>query len=236
MSMQLRHRAFLLCPEMFEDPRLASLRSSRPNRQLMFDALADERYALCDRSDITVMSNEPNSVVQPRLEHWFASATDDEVLVFYYSGHGLAAPDEELRLATATASKHGSHAVSGSELGAWMKGCRARQIYVIVDASHTGPQDVRSDGRVFQIIGSGDGVVGNSPLGEPSPFTRRLAAYFETSPAPSLAGLFQTLHQPERTAAVEALPEPVVLPPIVRQTAEVTPTPIGAPTAVVGDQ
>ncbi len=235
MSTPSHARAFLLCPEMFEDPRLSSLRSSRPNRQLMFDALADERHGVCDRLDITVMSNEPNSVVQPRLEQWFRSATDDDVLVFYYSGHGLAEDGELLRLATATAGEQGSHAVSGHELASWIGRCRARLVYVIVDALHPGPQDVRTDGRVHQIIGSGDGVVADSPVGQPSPFTLRIAGYFGSDPDPSLEGLFRWLQGAERRvvaaqpiAPLSGVPEqaePVLEPfagPIVELTAATT--------------
>lgn len=195
-STHSRHQAFLLCPEMFEDPRLASLRSSRPNRQLMFDVLTDEWTGLCERSDVTVMSNEPTSVVKPRLEHWFASAAANDVLILYYSGHGLAGADGELRLATATAGEHGSHAVSGGELAGWIAACRAREVWVIVDASPAGAPDVRTDGRVFQVIGSGDGVVADAPAGEPSAFTRRIAAWFESRPDPTLAGLFAALQRP----------------------------------------
>ena len=229
-------RAFLLCPGMFEDPQLRSLRSSRPNRQLMFEVLADERYGLCDRSGITVMSNEPNSVVKPRLEHWFASASAEETLVFYYSGHGLAAPDAELRLATATAGEHGSHAVSGSELAAWISGSRAQRVFVIVDAAHAGPQDVRTDGRVFQIIGGGDSVVVDSPAGQPSAFTEWIAEWFESSADPSLLGLFEALHGPQPLQIVPQTSEPIVAAPVVVTPSddsirvEISPTPpFGAP-------
>ena len=215
MSTPTPHRAFLLCPGMFEDPRLRSLRSSRPNRDLMFEVLADERYGLCERVDITVMSNEPHSVVKPRLEHWFASASADEVLVFFYSGHGLASPDAELRLATATAGEHGSHAISGSELAAWIEASRARQVFLIVDAAHAGPQDVRTDGHVYQIIGSGDSVALDSPAGQPSTFTEWIATWFATTPAPTLGGLFEALHGPQPLQIVPQTSEPIAAAPVV---------------------
>lgn len=220
MSLQLRHRAFLLCPEMFEDPRLPSLRSSRPNRQLMFEALADPRHGLCERTDITVMSNEPTSVVKPRLEQWFASASSDEVLVLYYTGHGLAGDDGELHLATATANEHGSLAVTGDELAAWIGGCRARQVYVIVDASHAGAQDVRTDGRVFQMLSGGDSVVGDSPAGQPSPFTARIASWFDSTFQPTLAGLFASMQPGDGDTVDPTVPmAQVVTEPAVAATA-----------------
>ena len=215
MSTHVPHRAFLLCPGMFEDPRLRSLRSSRPNRDRMFETLADERHGLCERTDITVMSNEPHSAVKPRLEQWFASATSDETLVFYYSGHGLASPDAELRLATATAGEHGSHAIAGSELAAWISTSRARQLFVIVDAVHAGPQDVRTDGRVYQLIGSGDSVDVDAPAGQASAFTEWIAAWFATSPAPTLVGLFEALHGPQPLQIVPQTSEPIAAAPVV---------------------
>lgn len=57
-------------------------------------------------SDVTVLKNADRQQMEEAIEHLFADRQKDDLVVFYFSGHGIKDDTGKLYLATRTTRKH----------------------------------------------------------------------------------------------------------------------------------
>src|SRR5215510_5775171 len=72
-----------------DDPHnLPELKGPVNDLQLLRDALTDPHVGLFDRSHVRVLPERSKREITTALEEFFQRATNDSLVLLYYSGHG----------------------------------------------------------------------------------------------------------------------------------------------------
>lgn len=134
--MTSRREALLVGIDQYDDRGLASLRSSVRSAKKVAAVLGDREIG-----DFTteVLRNPPEAALRRRIEHFFQDRRSDDLLLFYFAGHGLAGGyDNRLYLAARdTEIDHvRSTATPATFLAEEVNGSRAGQIVLILDCCH----------------------------------------------------------------------------------------------------
>ncbi|HEX9732755.1 MAG TPA: FHA domain-containing protein [Thermoanaerobaculia bacterium] len=161
-----RRMALVVGNSVFDDGRLSRL--VKPNRDAsrLAEVLRDPRIGSFD--DVEVLLDEPTSSVRRQIASFFSRKKPDDLLLLYYSGHGvrddhghlyLASKDTEIDLLSATAIP--SHFIAQE-----MDRSRSKSAVLILDCCHSGafPQGAKgvlggSVGTAAAFEGTGYGRV-----------------------------------------------------------------------------
>lgn len=182
------YRALLVCNSTYDaDPRLALLHGPRTDGRLLGRALVDERTGLFEPAAVTVLFDAGRNDVAVSVNQFFSEAQPQDVLLFYFSGHGRSKND---RLYLCAADTIGDllpgTAVSNETLNDIMVDSVAHAIVIILDCCHAGA--FKGAGVAVEQLLSGKGrfvlaATGAAQLaddadeeGRPSPFTGTLIA------------------------------------------------------------
>lgn len=199
-----RRCALLVAAHTFEDPALTRLRAPARDLDELDRVLGDPEVGAFD----TRMRENPAAhQLREDIERFFAGRDPDDLLLVYYSGHGIKDESGELYLAACDTSPDllGSRAVPAEFVKWCMRRSRARSVALILDCCYSGAFArgllPRADDRVNvgeQLGGQGiawmtastaleyafeDGEP--SPRGEvgPSVFTRAIVEGLDTGAA-----------------------------------------------------
>ncbi len=141
MTMARRYRAILIGNSRFaQEPRLSDLEGPTNDLPLMISALTDERRGLFHPEDVARLSERRVQEMREEIEEFFANATRDDVLVFYYSGHGVRSAGNQLFLCAADSNlaRLNSTAIGSRWLNDAMADSAARTIVIVLDCCHSG--------------------------------------------------------------------------------------------------
>jgi hypothetical protein len=121
----------------FEDPRFQRLRSPARDVDALADVLADPAIG-----GFTVQSvvNQSNGVVQRELERFFSSRKPDDLLLVYFSCHGVKDSTGRLYFATSNTAFDllRSTGVSASFVSEQMELTRSKRIVLLLDCCYSG--------------------------------------------------------------------------------------------------
>ncbi len=121
----------------FEDPKFQGLRSPARDVDALADVLADPAIG-----GFTVQSvvNQPNGVVQRELERFFSTRTPDDLLLVYFSCHGVKDSTGRLYFATTNTAFDllRSTGVSASFVSEQMELTRSKRIVLLLDCCYSG--------------------------------------------------------------------------------------------------
>lgn len=152
------YRALLIGNSSYdEDPHnLPPLNGPVNDLPLLHGALTHERYGLFRPENVRILPERTKKEIATAMEEFFRSATRDDLLFLYYSGHGrqddfgnlyLAARDTRSDLLVSTG-------ISDAEINGMMRSSNAQAFVIVLDCCHAGafkgtgiPGNLRGIGR-----------------------------------------------------------------------------------------
>lgn len=179
------YRALLVCNSRYpKDPsELPELKGPKADGLVLRDALTDPSAGLFDRSEVRLLSEADSGEILDSAEEFFGGAEADDVLLFYYSGHGQSLSRELYLCAGNTRTQRlESSAVASSSLSRMIKRSFAQVKIVVLDCCHSG--GFKGGHLIEGLSGTGRFVIAATSVadqagdaqarGEPSPFTAAL--------------------------------------------------------------
>lgn len=181
------YRALIVCNWTYDaDPEsLPELRGPRADGPLLRHALTDSRTGVFTDANVEMLFDKTSTEILKATNVFFDQAQPDDVLLFYFSGHGrsrhqklyLCARDTIGTLLLGTA-------VSNDALSGMIKESHARVTIVIVDCCHAGAFTLKGNALAEKLWAKGRFVLAATSTteladdadkdGRPSPFTQAL--------------------------------------------------------------
>src|SRR5215472_4716949 len=132
-----RH-ALLIGMSEFADERLARLNAPTNDVIALQGILQDNSRGNFDNVELSF--NEDFLVVRDHLAHFFHDRSPDDILLLYYSGHGILGRGNRLFLATSgsTLDMPRTRSLSAQEIRDFIDESRAQRQIVVLDCCHSG--------------------------------------------------------------------------------------------------
>jgi hypothetical protein len=160
--------ALLIGVSRFDDPKLAKLNSPQSDVEAFANVLKDPSRGAFE--SVTVSVDQDLLTIRDQLSVLLDGRSADDMILFYYSGHGIMAKGQRLYLATGQSSfdKPQPRSLATSEIRDMMEQSRAGRLVVILDCCHSGVFAEGAKGAAATItdetFGSGDGAEGQYVL------------------------------------------------------------------------
>lgn len=180
------YRALLVCNSLYEADTTAfhELHGPRSDGLALRDALLDSRAGLFDTVDVLFERKLHETAVA--VNRFFSQAKPDDVLLFYFSGHGLTRNQRFYLCTRDTDTKLlPSTALSGPALAFYVEESVAQCTILILDCCHSGAfkstgaaaiaEQLAGKGRFVITATTASGLAQDAEYaGQTSPFTRAL--------------------------------------------------------------
>ncbi|MEN6410163.1 MAG: caspase family protein [Anaerolineaceae bacterium] len=130
--------ALIVASYQYEDPQLKRLSSPKEDANALARVLQDEHIGCFQ---VKTLLNKPSQEVSEAIEEFFEERKRDDLLLFYFSGHGIKSEDGKLYFAqvnTTLKKKLRSTAISSDFLNELMKNSRSRRQIMILDCCFSG--------------------------------------------------------------------------------------------------
>ena len=177
------YRALLVCNAAYtgDSKYLPPLRGPRVDWQIMSKALTNPTAGMFQPEQVTTITDATTAELSVKAHHFFRDSQPDDVLFFYFSGHG-ASKNQKLFLCGVNTefSFLAGTALSNTSINDIMSESLARAIIIILDCCHSG--DFKGSLAATELGGKGRYVITATPPaqladdaekdGEASPFTQ----------------------------------------------------------------
>jgi hypothetical protein len=132
-----RRRALLIASATYADPALASLRAPTGDVEAHAAVLADEAIG---GFQVEQLVDRPTDAIKKRIEDFFRDSRRNDLLLLYFSGHGVLSQDRRFYFATATTELEWvrTTAIDDRFVNEAMDQSRARSIVLVLDCCHSG--------------------------------------------------------------------------------------------------
>ncbi|PTA47508.1 HEAT repeat domain-containing protein [Micromonospora sp. RP3T] len=134
------YRALLVCNSLYEaDPKLHALHGPRTDGRQLSAALTDDERGMFVSAHVTILFDASRAEIAEAANRFFSDAEPDDVLLFYFSGHGRSR-NQKLYLCArdTTASLLPGTAVSNDTLNDIIGDSLARAKVIVLDCCHSG--------------------------------------------------------------------------------------------------
>jgi hypothetical protein len=124
-----------------DDPaNLPRLEGSNTDITLLRNALVEPGLGLFAARDVTIRTDQPAGVLLKHLARFFGEAESGEVLLLYFSGHGLLDDSRTLHLAThdSVLAWLSVTSISSVQLDRLISDSAARSTVIVLDCCHSG--------------------------------------------------------------------------------------------------
>ncbi len=154
--------ALLVGTTRYEDALLTALQAPEADLRGLADVL--RAPTICGFNDVNLLLNASSSRVNVAVCEFFAQGRPDDLLLLYFSGHGVVDPGGSLYFCTSDTRKSllRATALPASLVRDEMDSCRSRSQLLILDCCHAGAfsRDAKSAG-VGVNVGIGSAFEGN---------------------------------------------------------------------------
>lgn len=177
-----RRVALLVATDTYADTTFKQLQAPGADVAALRDVLQDPKIG---DYEVTVLSNRPFYEATEAIEGLFADARRDDLLILYFSGHGIKDDSGHLYLTSSNsrADRLASTTIPSSFVREQMNRTKARRVLVILDCCYAGafpPGTIHRTGETIDVIprlgGRGSVVITSSSAMEYS---------YETGPNPA---------------------------------------------------
>jgi hypothetical protein len=129
--------ALLVATTQSEDPGLAPLAAVERDIRELGALLQDPAIG---GFDVTLLVDQPIQVTREQIETFFGSSRHDDLLLFYFSGHGIKNDRGALYFATRDTRRErlASTALSADWVRDLLDQSRSRRIVMLLDCSYSG--------------------------------------------------------------------------------------------------
>ncbi len=133
----MKKSALIIANWQYEDPLLRALVSPSKDAESLAQVLGD---AAIGGFEVQVLTNVPSYRVCEETEAFFGDRERDDLLLFYFSGHGVTDDDGQLYYAASNTlhKRLRSTAVAASWVNDVMNECRSRRQVMLLDCCHSG--------------------------------------------------------------------------------------------------
>ncbi|HXJ03016.1 MAG TPA: caspase family protein [Micropepsaceae bacterium] len=130
--------ALLVGVSQFDDPKLAKLNSPKSDVEAFASVLKDPARGGFDNVEVSIDSDL--LTIRDQLSALMDGRSADDMVLLYYSGHGIVAKGGRLYLATGQSSfdKPQARSIATSEVRDLMEQSRAGRLVIILDCCHSG--------------------------------------------------------------------------------------------------
>jgi formylglycine-generating enzyme required for sulfatase activity len=144
----------------YEDPNLARL--TAPGEDVNDLAAVLRAPAIGGFDQVTTLVNELSATIRRAIARFFALKTADDLLLLYFSGHGVLDDRGELFLATKDTERDlvRGTAIPASYITGEMDGSRSRRQVLVLDCCHSGAFTRGSKGVVGASVGTASAFEG----------------------------------------------------------------------------
>jgi hypothetical protein len=129
--------ALIVATGQFDDPGLASLAVTERDAYELEEVLRDPAIG---GFEVNLMIDQPIQAVRDQIETFFADRARDDLLLFYFSGHGLK--DDRGHLYFAARDTRHDRLASSALPADWVRErseeSRSRSIVILLDCSYSG--------------------------------------------------------------------------------------------------
>lgn len=137
----MSRRALLVANDSYRDPALNGLISPETDAVELAEVLRDPQIGGFAIDDDDVLVNESKPTVEQAVERLFAEARPDDLVLLYFSGHGVRSRRRRLHFAvpkTDVGSALASSSISASFVKECMADSDAESIVVLLDCCYSG--------------------------------------------------------------------------------------------------
>jgi hypothetical protein len=149
-----RYRALLIGNSVFAEDaaNLARLEGPQKDVTLLHHALVNEQSGMFSEESVRVLLEQPMRTMMREIHTFFADAHRDDVLMLYYSGHGLLDPQDRLYLCASDTVSTAllPTAVSNAFVGDCMAASPTRTTVIVLDCCYSGA--FKGGGRVPESL------------------------------------------------------------------------------------
>jgi hypothetical protein len=133
-----QRKALIIANDEYAHDALKDLRAPGADAQALAGVLGDPQIGGFDR--VQVVSNQPAHVMQAHIDDLFSDSRPDDVLLLYFSGHGLKDDSGELFFAGSETrpSRLASSAVPAQFVQGRMRATRSRSVVLLLDCCYSG--------------------------------------------------------------------------------------------------
>jgi hypothetical protein len=137
MTKQENRRALILASSNYQDDEIRQLQAPHEDAVALARILEDPEIG---GFDVKLMVNEPSFKVSQAIEEFFADRKRDDLLLLYFSGHGIKDDSGELYLATCNTRRKllRSTAVSANWINDIMLRSRSQRQVLLLDCCYAG--------------------------------------------------------------------------------------------------
>lgn len=130
--------ALLIGISHFDDPKLAKLDSPKGDVETLANVLKSPDRGAFD--SVTLSIDKDPLTIRDQLSTLFDGRGSEDMVLLYYSGHGIVAKGQRLYLATGQSSfdRPQARSIATSEIRDMMEHTRAGRLVVILDCCHSG--------------------------------------------------------------------------------------------------
>jgi hypothetical protein len=133
----MRKSALIIANWQYDDTLLRELVAPSHDSESLAEVLRDQTIG---GFEVQRLTNEPSNRVCEDIEAFFSDREKDDMLLFYFSGHGVTDDDGQLYYATSNTlhKRLKSTAVAASWVNNIMNQCRSRRQILLLDCCHSG--------------------------------------------------------------------------------------------------
>ena len=167
----------------YQSSELQNLAAAIPDVRAIEKVLIDPAIADFAQTDVMVLLNPEPQQMREAIDHLFADRKKDDLILLYFSGHGVANDSGNFYFTSAITQKNrlDSTAIPAAFVHGLMEGCKSQRQVVILDSCFSGAfaKDMKAKGEAVnlqpQLGGKGRAVLTSSSATEYS-FEQKKAA------------------------------------------------------------
>lgn len=135
--MGTRPEALILASCTYENPAIDQLIAPPQDAAALADVLKDPNIGGFEVREVV---NKPSHEVLKAIDEFFSDRMRDDLLLLYFSGHGMKDEDNKLYLATPDTDpkRLRSTAISSNDIHDILKACRSTKVVLILDCCYSG--------------------------------------------------------------------------------------------------